>query len=254
MSRISSIFFWVPNTITSLNLLCGSLAVFFAISGQLGWAAIFIFAAAAFDFLDGFSARLLKAYSPIGKELDSLADLVSFGLAPSAMVFTMLQATLFGKVLVIQEIEATPGQWILLFSSLVITLAGAFRLAKFNTDDRQSEQFLGMPIPANAIFFASLGLILELGTRQAIVPIILNKFTLLAAIFACSFLMVSELPMFSLKFKNLNLKKNALRFFFLGTTALLLIILQLYALPLIIVWYVLVSALAHLIQVKKTKN
>ena len=250
MSRISSIFFWVPNTITSLNLLSGSLAVFFAISGQLGWAAVFIFAAAVFDFLDGFSARLLKAYSAIGKELDSLADLVSFGLAPSAMVFAMIQQTLFGGIHAIQEIEARPDQWILLFSSLVITIAGAFRLAKFNTDDRQSEQFLGMPIPANAIFFASLGLILELGTNQTVVQIILNKYTLLSAIFICSFLMVSELPMFSLKFKNLNLKKNALRFFFLGTTAILLIVLQLYALPLVIVWYVLLSAIAYLTEKK----
>lgn len=250
MSRISSIFFWVPNTITSLNLLCGSLSVFFAVSGQLGWAAVFVFAAAVFDFLDGFSARLLKAYSAIGKELDSLADLVSFGLAPSAMVFAMLQATLFGKIQAVQEIEARPDQWILLFSSLVITIAGAFRLAKFNTDDRQSEQFLGMPIPANAIFFASLALILELGTNQTVVAIILNKYTLLVSVFVCSFLMVSELPMFSLKFKNLNLKKNALRFFFLGTTAVLLIVFQLYALPLVIVWYVLLSVVAYLTEKK----
>ena len=250
MSRISSIFFWVPNAITSLNLLCGSLSVFFAIDGQLGWAAVFIFAAAVFDFLDGFSARLLKAYSSIGKELDSLADLISFGLAPAAMVFTMLQLTLFGKFQAIQEIEANWSQWILLFSSLIITIAGAFRLAKFNTDDRQSEQFLGMPIPANAIFFASLGLILELGTKQSIVPVILNKYTLLSSIFICSFLMVSELPMFSLKFKNLNLKKNGLRFFFLGTTVLLLIFLQFYALPLIIVWYVLLSGISYLAGTK----
>jgi len=162
------------------------------------------------------------------------------------MVFTMLQQTLFGRIQAIQEIEANWSQWILLFSSLVITIAGAFRLAKFNTDDRQSEQFLGMPIPANAIFFASLGLILELGTKQSIVPVILNRYTLLSAIFICSFLMVSELPMFSLKFKNLNLKENALRFFFLGTTMLLLIFLQLYALPLIIVWYVLLSVITYL--------
>lgn len=250
MNRISSIFFWVPNTITSLNLLSGSLSVFFAVNGQLGWAAVLILAAAVFDFLDGFSARLLKTYSSIGKELDSLADLVSFGLAPAAMVFTMLQATLFGKVQAIQEIEASWSQWILLFSSLVITVAGAFRLAKFNTDDRQSEQFLGMPIPANAIFFASLGLILELGTKQSVVPVILNKYTLLAAIFGCSFLMVSEIPMFSLKFKNLNLKKNALRFFFLGTTLLLFAFLQLYALPLVIIWYVLLSVITYLAATK----
>jgi len=246
MSRISNIFFWVPNTITTMNLVSGSLSVFFAIDGQLGWASIFIFSAAIFDFCDGFSARLLKAYSSIGKELDSLADLVSFGLAPAAIVFTMLQLTIFGKYQPIQEIEANWSQWIALFTSLVITVAGAFRLAKFNTDDRQSEQFLGMPIPANALFFASLGLILELGTKQNIVHIILNKYVLLSCVFICSFLMVSELPMFNLKFKNLNLKENALRYFFLGTTLLLLIFLQLYALPLIIIWYVLLSVITYL--------
>jgi len=246
MNRISQIFFWVPNTITALNLVCGSLAVFFAIDGQLGWAAIFIFAAAIFDFLDGFSARLLKAYSSIGKELDSLADTVSFGLAPAAIVFTMLELTLFGKNQPIQEIEANWSQWIVLFTSLIIPVSGAFRLAKFNTDTRQTEQFLGMPIPANAIFFASLALILELGTIDNIVPFILNKYTILASAFICSFLMVSELPMFNLKFKNLKLKENALRYFFLGITLLMLIFLQLYALPLIIIWYVLLSAISHL--------
>ncbi len=250
MSRISNLFFWVPNTITALNLVSGSLAVFFAINGQLGWAAVFILAAAVFDFMDGFSARLLKAYSSIGKELDSLADMVSFGLAPAAMVFTMLQLTLFGKYKPIQDIDANWQQWITLYTSLAITVAGAFRLAKFNTDDRQSEQFLGMPIPANAIFFASLGLILELGTNQAVQHIILNKYVLLAAIFICSFLMVSELPMFSMKFKNLRLKENAIRFLFLGTTILMLIFLQIYALPLIIIWYVLLSVVTHLAGAK----
>jgi CDP-diacylglycerol--serine O-phosphatidyltransferase len=246
MKLTNSIFFWVPNAITAMNLVCGSLAVFFAVDGQLGWAAIFIFVAAVFDFLDGFAARFLKAYSVIGKELDSLADMVSFGLAPAAIVFTMLEFTLFGKNQGIHEIDANWSQWITLYSSLIIPVAGAFRLAKFNTDDRQSEQFLGMPIPANAIFFASLALVLELGTNQSIVPIILNKYTILASIYICSFLMVSELPMFNLKFKNLKLKENALRYVFIGITVLLLIFLQIYALPLIIIWYVLLSVISYL--------
>jgi CDP-diacylglycerol--serine O-phosphatidyltransferase len=246
MSRTSQLFFWVPNTITSLNLVCGCLAVFFAVDNQLGLAAVFIFAAAVFDFLDGFSARLLKAYSSIGKELDSLADTVSFGLAPGAIVFTLLELTLFGKNQHIQDIEANLSQWILLLSSLVIPIAGAFRLAKFNTDDRQSEQFLGMPIPANAIFFASLALILVLGDRGVIEPLVLNKYTLLVSIFSCSFLMVSELPMFNLKFKNLNLKENGLRYLFLAVIILMLIFLKVYALPLIIIWYVLLSVLSFL--------
>lgn len=250
MSRISNMFFWVPNAITALNLVSGSLAVFFAVDGQLGWASVFILVAAVFDFLDGFAARLLKAYSSIGKELDSLADMVSFGLAPAAIVFTMLEYTLFGINQPIQDIDANWSQWIVLFTSLVIPVAGAFRLAKFNTDDRQSEQFLGMPIPANAIFFASLGLILELGTNLSVQSVILNKYVLLTSVFVCSFLMVSELPMFSMKFKNLHLKENAIRFLFLGTTVLMLIFLQIYALPLIIIWYVLLSGITYLAGVK----
>jgi len=250
MSQKDNIFFWVPNAITSMNLVCGSLSVFFAVDGQLGWAAVFIFAAAIFDFLDGFAARLLKAYSAIGKELDSLADLVSFGLAPAAIVFTMLELTLFGQNQHIQDIEANWSQWITLLTSLVIPVAGAFRLAKFNTDDRQSEQFLGMPIPANAIFFASLALMLVLGNQSIAEPIILNKYTLLASIFLCSFLMVSELPMFNLKFKSLKLKENALRYVFLGVTLLMLVFLQIYALPLIIIWYVLLSGISHLAGLK----
>lgn len=250
MSRISNMFFWVPNAITALNLVSGSLAVFFAVDGQLGWASVFILVAAVFDFLDGFAARLLKAYSSIGKELDSLADMVSFGLAPAAIVFTMLEYTLFGINQPIQDIDANWSQWIVLFTSLMIPVAGAFRLAKFNTDDRQSEQFLGMPIPANAIFFASLGLILELGTNLSVQSVILNKYVILAAVFVCSFLMVSELPMFSMKFKNLHLKENAIRFLFLGTTILMLIFLQVYALPLIIIWYVLLSGITYLAEVK----
>lgn len=252
MSRLNNMFFWVPNAITALNLVCGSLAVFLAIDGQLGWASTFILAAAAFDFMDGFAARLLHAYSSIGKELDSLADTVSFGLAPAAIVFTMLEYTMFGENLSIQNIaiEANWNQRIVLITSLVIPVAGAFRLAKFNTDDRQSEQFLGMPIPANAIFFASLGLILEWGTNPAIQPIILNKYLLLASIFISSFLMVSELPMFSMKFKNLHLKENAIRFLFLGATLLMLIFLQVYALPLIIIWYVVLSGITYLATIK----
>lgn len=246
MSRVSNIFFWVPNAITALNLVSGSLAVFFAVDGQLGWASVFILIAAVFDFLDGFAARLLKAYSTIGGELDSLADMVSFGLAPAAIVFTMLEYTLFGINQPIQDIDANWSLWIVLFTSLIIPVAGAFRLAKFNTDDRQSEQFLGMPIPANAIFFASLGLILELGTNLSVQSVILNKYVLLACVFVCSFLMVSELPMFSMKFKNLKLKENAIRFLFLGTTVLMIIFLQVYALPLIIIWYVLLSAITYL--------
>jgi len=216
----------------------------------LGWASIFIFTAAVFDFLDGFAARLLKAYSVIGKELDSLADMISFGLAPAAIVFTMLEYTLFSKNQAIQDIDATWSQWITLYSSLIIPIAGAFRLAKFNTDDRQTDQFLGMPIPANAIYFASLALILEIGTKLSIMPFILNKYTLLISIYTCSFLMVSELPMFNLKFRNVKLKENAIRYFFLASCLALILTINVYAIPLIIVWYVVLSAISHVTGIK----
>lgn len=251
MSKTSNIFFWVPNFITTLNIVSGCMAVFFGADGQLGWAAIFIFMAAIFDFFDGFAARLLHAYSDIGKELDSLADLISFGLAPATMVFAMIELTLFGKSQPIFEIDATLSQWILLFTSILIPVAGAFRLAKFNTDTRQTESFLGLPIPANAFYFASLGLILELGTKPEVIPIILNKYTLLVSIFACSFLMVSEVPMFSMKIKSLKLKDNTTRIIFIGGIVILGAIWQLYALPLIIIWYVLLSVVSRLsIQLK----
>lgn len=247
---MSRYFFWVPNTITALNLVCGSLAVFFAVDGQLGWAAVFILIAALFDFLDGLSARLLNAYTVIGKELDSLADMVSFGLAPAAIIFTMLELSLFGQNFPIQEIEASWSIWLVLFTSLLIPVAGAFRLAKFNTDDRQSDKFLGMPIPANAFFFASLALIIELENNPLITDLILNKYTLLASVFVISFLMVSELPMFSLKFKNLKFKENAIRYLFVGVILIMIVILKVYALPLIIIWYVLLSIISHFSSLK----
>ena len=246
MGKVRNIFFWVPNFITSLNLASGSLAVFFGIEGQLGWAAIFIFAAAVFDFLDGLAARLLQAYSEIGKQLDSLADLVSFGLAPAAMLFTMLELTMFKTNQPIFEIEATPLQWVFLFSVLIVPIAGAFRLAKFNIDDRQTDSFLGLPIPANAIFYASLGLLLELGAKPEINTVILNRFNLMTAIVLLSALMISEVPMFSFKFKSLKWKDNQVRFLFVALVVAMAVFLQFYAIPLVIISYVVISLLLKL--------
>ena len=246
MGKVRNIFFFFFYFITSLNLASGSLAVFFGIEGQLGWAAIFIFAAAVFDFLDGLAARLLQAYSEIGKQLDSLADLVSFGLAPAAMLFTMLELTMFKTNQPIFEIEATPLQWVFLFSVLIVPIAGAFRLAKFNIDDRQTDSFLGLPIPANAIFYASLGLLLELGAKPEINTVILNRFNLMTAIVLLSALMISEVPMFSFKFKSLKWKDNQVRFLFVALVVAMAVFLQFYAIPLVIISYVVISLLLKL--------
>lgn len=246
MNKLSSFFFWVPNFITALNLAAGSMAVFLGIEGQLAWAACCIGAAAVFDFLDGMAARLLHAYSEIGKQLDSLADLVSFGLAPAAILMSLLQLAMFGNIRPLALIEASPLQWVFLLSVLLVPIAGAFRLAKFNLDTRQSENFLGLPIPANALFYASIALLVDLGQHPVISKIILSRFNLLTVMVVLSALMISELPMFSMKVKHLKWQGNQVRFLFAGLCIVLLIFLKLYALPLIIISYILIALVSKL--------
>ncbi|WP_423129124.1 CDP-alcohol phosphatidyltransferase family protein [Gaoshiqia sp. Z1-71] len=247
MNNIRNLFYWVPNFITALNLATGCVAVFLGIEGQLGWAAVCIGAAAVFDFLDGLAARLLGTYSEIGKQLDSLADLISFGLAPAAILMTMLELAMFRVNRPIAEIQANPLQWIFLFSVVLVPVSGAFRLAKFNLDTRQSENFLGLPIPANALFYAALALVLDLGTNTLVSQLILNRFNLLTVMVALSALMISEIPMFSMKFKHLKWQGNQVRFLFAGLCLLLLATLQLYALPLLIISYILIGLLQKLV-------
>jgi CDP-diacylglycerol--serine O-phosphatidyltransferase len=234
-------FFWVPNLITAMNLVSGCMAVFMGIEGELGMAAILILAASVFDFMDGMFARLLKSYSEIGKQMDSLADLVSFGVAPAAILWSMLEQSMFRSSLSFADMEATPLQWVLLLSVLLVPVAGAFRLAKFNIDTRQSESFLGLPIPANAMFYASLALILDFGKLTAINHLLLNPYFIAVAIVIFPCLMISEIPMFSLKVRHFNWKGNQVRFSFLALCVVLVLSLQLYSLPLIIISYILIS-------------
>ncbi len=237
---------WVPNFITSLNLTAGSIAVFLGVQGYIGHAAILIAFAAIFDFLDGMSARLLHSYSELGKQLDSLCDLVSFGLAPASIVFTLLQLAMFGNIQPFSQIQANWYEWIILASCLLIPIAGAFRLAKFNIDTRQETGFLGLPIPANALFFASLGAIVAWSNNTiAIDAIILNKFNLLISIFLFSSIMVSEIPMFSLKIKSFSWNENQTRYIFLALCLILVASLKLIGLPLIIVSYVAISIITR---------
>ena len=192
----------IPNAITCFSLLSGCVACVIALQGDLLWALIWIIIAAVFDFLDGFAARLLNAYSLMGKELDSLSDMVSFGVAPGMIVFWLLS-------------EASPalgfGEWnkYIPYLAFVIPVFSGLRLAKFNIDERQTTSFIGMPVPAHALFWASLG--------YSVIPIVhVNEglfvlFTVLLAT-ATSFLLVSEIPMFSLKIKSLSWKGNELRY------------------------------------------
>jgi len=237
-----------------MNLISGCMAVYMGIEGELGMAAIFILAASVFDFMDGMFARLLKSYSEIGKQMDSLADLVSFGVAPAAILWSMLEQAMFGSNLSFADLEAGPLQWVLLLSVLLVPVAGAFRLAKFNIDTRQNESFLGLPIPANAMFYASLALILDFGKLTAINHLLLNPSFIAVAIVIFPCLMISEIPMFSLKIKHFKWQGNQVRFLFLGLCVVLVLTLQLYSSPLIIISYILISGLSAITHKKTPVN
>ncbi|MCK9627454.1 MAG: CDP-diacylglycerol--serine O-phosphatidyltransferase [Bacteroidales bacterium] len=186
----------IPNTITSLNLLSGTLAVIYGFKGNAEIAVYLVIAAAIFDFMDGFTARLLKSYSPMGKELDSLADLISFGLAPAVLLF--------------HRFELIHGISLLTFIPLAIVIASALRLAKFNIDTRQSENFIGMPTPANALLICML---IHLSLYNDFLnPLLDSKFFIPIISIVLSFLLVCNVPMFSLKLKTLKWTGNELRF------------------------------------------
>lgn len=199
------------------------------LSGALIWVA------ALFDFLDGFAARLLHVSSPIGKELDSLADVVSFGVLPG---FILLRIVVD---------HATVSQWPLwtAIGALAIPVFSALRLAKFNVDTRQSDRFIGVPTPANALFFSAMPFIFDRAPDWAFTW--LNPPLLLGAGLVMSLLLVSELPLFALKFKSFGWAGNEVRFGFLAFSVLALLLLQAAALPLVIIAYILSSWLLHLL-------
>ncbi len=237
----------IPNFITCLNVVSGSLAVLFAIKGQLTISVILIIAAATFDFFDGLVARWLKAYSPMGKELDSLADMISFGLAPGALMMVMMEYALFG-LNVRAESFAGLSIWELtcISASLLIPVFSALRLANFNIDTRQSESFIGLPVPANALFIAALALITEHGKFEQLDTFILQPVVLLLITITMSLLLVSELPMFSLKLKNLSWADNKVRFTFLAISAILILAFNIYGIAAAIVSFILISIFLHL--------
>ncbi len=234
----------IPNFITCLNIISGSIAVVLAIKGSLTIAVVFIFAAAIFDYFDGMAAHLLKAYSPIGKDLDSLADMISFGLAPGMLMMVMMEYSLFGMN-VRAENFSTLSLWEItcLSSALLIPVFSALRLAKFNIDTRQTTSFIGLPTPANAIFIAALALITEHRKFAVIDDIVLQPWVLLIITIAMSLLLVSELPLFSLKFRNLSWKENKVRFIFLGIATALIVTLNSYGIAAAILIFILISLL-----------
>ena len=211
----------IPNFITCLNLFSGSMAVYYGFLGNYQAVLVLVLLAAVFDFLDGFAARLLKAYSPMGKELDSLADMVSFGLAPGVVAFSMLS-------------HSSLPSW-LAFAGFIIPIFSALRLAKFNIDERQTTSFIGMPTPANAIFWVGIG---YSSFNQLLIT---NSWLILVLIIVMSGLLVAEIPMFSLKFKSLKWSDSRTQYVFLLQCIIFIAASKSGALPIIIILYILNS-------------
>ena len=225
----------IPNTITCCNLISGCIATLSAFMGEIHMALLWIIIGAIFDFFDGMSAKLLHVSSPIGKELDSLADDITFGMAPAAIVFYEMGIMEYPAFL-------APVQPYMPFVAFLIAAFSALRLAKFNLDERQAMGFIGLPTPANALFWGALlvgaGDFIENTTWM--VPVVIVMILL-----SC-WLLVSEIPMFALKFKHWGWKGNEVKYLFLITCVPLLIVFGVTAFAIIIAWYVLLSALVNI--------
>ncbi len=229
----------IPNAITCTHLFFGCMGIFFAFNHQLEYAAYAVFIAAFFDFLDGMAARLLKVHSEIGKQLDSLADMVGFGVLPSVIILHLFSLR--------DTNSNNPALWY--FSAFFIAVFSALRLAKFNIDTRQTNSFIGLPTPASAMVAASLPLILN-QSNASFTGMILNHWFLIAYIIINCWLLVAELPLLSLKFKNFSLKENIYRFILLVFAVVCLLIFKFAAIPVIIIFYIILS----IIQIRTTKN
>lgn len=201
----------IPNILTSMNVLSGCIACVMAFNGNYLWVVIWVITGAVFDFFDGFSARLLKAYSPLGKELDSLADMVSFGLAPALTVFHFLSENnnLGSPLFAFSDGSQFYIREFIPYISFLLVIFSGLRLAQFNIDERQTTTFIGLPTPANALFWISFCLGAS-HLNESAQSYLFYPTLILIAIF--SILMIAEIPMFSLKIKNLNLKGNELRY------------------------------------------
>lgn len=238
---------YIPNTLTLLNLLCGVIAVLFAAINRLELAAYFVFIGIFFDYFDGFSARLFKVQGELGKQLDSLADVITSGLVPGIVMFQLIRQSLGQWVEPIWFTSLDTLDW-LPFIGLLIPLASAYRLANFNIDTRQTTSFIGLPTPALSLFVLSLPLIMSQNPSYFVASIIKNPTVLIFITLIGSYLLNAELPMFALKFKTYHLKENLMIYVFLGISIGLLIGFQFLAIPLILILYILTSVINTLIS------
>lgn len=220
----------IPNTLTLLNLAFGVVGIIRVIDGHLYEGAIFVLIAAVLDFLDGFVARMLKVQSPMGKELDSLADAVSFGVLPGIILFEMTQ-------------RVTSQDW-LPYLTLIVPMLSAYRLAKFNLDTRQSDRFIGLPTPANALFISTLPYFFE--KVNAFQFLAQSPYFFIGLAWLMSLLLIAELPLIALKFKDFSIQNNRYRFGLIALAVTILVLFQLAGIPLIILAYIGLSVVENI--------
>ena len=236
----------IPNIITLGNLLCGTLATIFAVSGYFEMTALFVVLGVFLDFFDGFFARILKVPGELGKQLDSLADMVTSGVVPGIVLFILLGNNQQIPYEINTEFKVSMG---LPLIGLLVTLAACYRLAKFNLDTRQSESFIGLPTPAMSLFIVSLPLVQMHSDINFVKDLIGNNYFLIGIGILFSFLMNSELSLFSLKFKNYGIKENLFKYILITLSIVLIVAFEYLSVPIIIMSYVILSMLKNMKKV-----
>lgn len=232
----------IPNLITLLNLISGAIGLLLVFEGEIIGACFTIYIAAIFDFFDGFVARLLKTSSEMGKSLDSLADVISFGLLPSAIIFSIIQQIILQTNPLHTIANASFIEISLLASSLFIVAFSALRLANFNVDERQKDGFIGLPTPANAILISSFPFIIaQSGTVAS--DLLLHLYVIIPLTLVLSFLLVAEIPMMSFKFTNYKLRENIYRYLLVLIAVVCVFLWGVISVPIIFVFYILFSVL-----------
>ncbi|MFZ4680088.1 MAG: CDP-alcohol phosphatidyltransferase family protein [Flavobacterium sp.] len=229
----------IPNLFTMLNLFCGCVALIMAIDLKFEMAFYFVCLGIFFDFFDGFFARKFGVAGPLGVQLDSLADMVTSGVVPGFVMFKLMEdSAAFGT------------ESYMPYLGFIITLGACYRLAKFNIDERQSDSFIGLPTPANALFFTSLPLINAFFFDDNFNGVIYNNWVMIGLCFLSAYIMNAEIPLFSLKIKDFSFAKYKLQISFLVVSFVMLIFLQILAVPLIIIIYVLLSVISNMVNKK----
>ncbi|WP_297803965.1 CDP-alcohol phosphatidyltransferase family protein [uncultured Polaribacter sp.] len=231
----------IPNLITLGNLFCGTIATIYAVQADFVFAGLFVILGILFDFFDGFAARLFHVSGELGKQLDSLADMVTSGVVPGIIMLKLIEVN------TINASNSFFDNSILGISlvGLVLTLGACYRLAKFNIDTRQSDSFIGLPTPAMSLFVISLPLIQEYSDTEFALNLITNNYFLITLTILLTYLMNAQLPLFSLKFKDYSVKNNLIKYVFLIASLLMIIFLQYISIPLIIIVYVVLSVISN---------